>query len=91
MTSAIKISTFTLDRVAKSPVAGGNNDLKKISADREMGRIPRTRHRGHTDVASTAAKNPLHNPPTKATSRMIQSEMVTPDAGNEIIGGMRQR
>src|SRR5207248_4949514 len=40
-----------LNRVAKSPVTSGNNDLKKIGADREMGwNSQDIDHRGHANV-----------------------------------------
>src|SRR5205085_10548596 len=45
------------DRVAKSAVAGGNDDLKKIGADREVGWYSEDiNHRRHPDVTGAAAK-----------------------------------
>src|SRR5436189_23747 len=47
------------DRVGKSAVAGGNDDLKKISADSEMGGNSQDiNHRRHPDVTGAAAKKP---------------------------------
>src|SRR5947199_308580 len=45
------------DGVAKSAVAGGNDDLKKIGADSEMGwNSEHIDHRRHADVTRAAAK-----------------------------------
>src|SRR5437762_718814 len=45
------------DRVGKGAVAGGNDDLKKISADSEMGGNSQDiNHRRHPDVTGAAAK-----------------------------------
>src|SRR4029077_15969329 len=45
------------DRMAEGSVAGGDNDLKQVGADREMGRNPNpVNHRRHPDVAGAAAQ-----------------------------------
>ena len=48
---------IAFDGVGKGAVAGGDDDFEKIGADGKMGwNSEDIDHRGHTDVAGTAAK-----------------------------------